>query len=239
MILSIQEYSKDINTLGEDGIIEAIFDQIGAESKYYVEFGIIDGFGDNTKVLKEQKGWTGLWMDWNEDTPVWEVNKAGRPNGVQLGTRKKSPDVKIHIVTAENINSLFQTYGVPQSFDFLVIDIDFNDFYLWQALTYRPRVVMIEYNACYPPPVSLVIKYEPETITNTDMYFGASFCALVKLGEEKGYTAIGCDPSGSNIFFIRDDLVEGNFAVPEDSSSLYQAPIYKFPPPTTRPMLEY
>ncbi len=239
MLSSIQDFSEGINTLGEDGIIEAIFKQIGTENKYYVEFGIIDGFGDNTRILKEEKGWSGLWMDWKDVTPIWQLNKHGRPNGVQLGERKKSPDVKIHVVTAENINSLFETYNVPYYFDLLVIDVDFNDFYLWQALTYEPRVVMIEYNACYPPPVSIVIKYEPETITNTDMYFGASFCALVKLGKEKGYTAIGCDPSGSNIFFIRDDLVEGNFTVPENSSSLYQAPIYIFPPPTSRPMLEY
>ncbi|KKM91510.1 hypothetical protein LCGC14_1227760 [marine sediment metagenome] len=240
MIKNIQDFSEGINTLGEDGIIEAIFKQIGTESKYYVEFGITDGWGDNTRVLKEKENWNGLWMDWNKITPVFEVNKQGMPNGIQIGERDKSPDVKIHTITAENINSLFQKYEVPKSFDLLVIDVDFNDFYLWKALIdYEPRVVMIEYNACYPPPVSIVIKYEPETIANTDMYFGASFCAMVKLGKEKGYTAIGCDLSGSNIFFIRDDLVEGNFTVPENSSSLYQAPIYIFPPPTSRPMLEY
>ncbi len=56
-------------------------------------------------------------------------------------------------------------------------------------------------------------------------YFGASLLALVKLGKLKGYTLIGCEKRGMNAFFIRDDLVKGNFAV-KDIKELYKPPRY-------------
>ena len=49
-------------------------------------------------------------------------------------------------VTAENINRIFEKYSVPFQFDLLSIDIDYNDFYLWNALDakYTPFVVVID-----------------------------------------------------------------------------------------------
>ena len=46
-------------------------------------------------------------------------------------------------VTPDNI---FQLMG-EEEYDLLIIDIDGNDYYIWEAVQSRPRVVMIEYNA--------------------------------------------------------------------------------------------
>ena len=37
-------------------------------------------------------------------------------------------------------------------------------------------------------------------------FFGASYKALKKLGQDKGYSLLGSNSSGNNLFFIRNDL---------------------------------
>ncbi len=63
---------KVYSQLEEDGIIEAIYECIGEETKYFVEFGVQDGSECTTRYLREQKNWTGLMMDGGFDKP--EIN---------------------------------------------------------------------------------------------------------------------------------------------------------------------
>jgi hypothetical protein len=194
------------------GIIENIFNQIGTTNKYYVEFGFtdVDELYDNTTFLKRHHGWNGLWMDVSPNT---KYNK------------KKNPAVKIHKITAENINDLFELYNVPEIFDLLIIDVDFNDLWIWKALNekYKPRMLMIEYNLFVPPGESKVVAYDPDfVITTYDQYFGGSFDALLKLSKEKNYQLIGC--SDANMLFVPNDLVDGNFIIPDDIYTLYIPP---------------
>lgn len=178
---------------GEDGIIRTIFDKIGTTNKYCVEFGVEDGSECNTRYLIEKYGWEYLHMDCREGLP---------------------DSIKKEIVTAENINSLFNKYNVPPEFDLISIDVDSNDYWLWKGLKgYSPRVVVIEYNASIPPTESRTIKYDVDMHGDGTNYFGASLLALVKLGKKKGYTLVGCDNRGINAFFVRDDLIGNNFVV--------------------------
>ena len=93
---------------GEDGIIAAIFAVIGTTDRYFVEFGVEDGAVCNTALLLRQ-GWKGLQMD----------SRDGN-----------LPRIKREFVSAENISTLFDKYGVPNVFDLLSIDIDGNDFWV-------------------------------------------------------------------------------------------------------------
>lgn len=178
---------------GEDGIIEAIFAVIGVTNRFFVEFGVEDGAVCNTRRLREL-GWAGLQMD-------------PRENG--------GPGVRREFVTAENVESLFKKYGVPREFDLLSIDIDGNDYWAWKAITsYRPRAVVIEYNATIPPPESRTIAYDSAFRWDGTDYFGASLAALERLGRSKGYRLVACDSRGVNAFFVDAALAEGRFAPP-------------------------
>ena len=186
-----REYSQN----GEDGIIAAIFAKIATTNEYCVEFGVEDGLQCNCRYLLQKKGWTGLLMDggrWPEE------------NGVEQ-----------EFITAENIEPLFQKYGVPPEFDLLSIDIDGNDYWVWKAIThFRPRVVIMEYNANKGPDASVTIPYDPAFLWDKTDYQGASLRALEKLGQEKGYTLVATDRNGVNAFFVLTALVAGNFAPP-------------------------
>jgi len=113
---------------GEDGVIQAILQEIGETNRVAVEFGALDAETDNTLLLKKL---------------AWQVYQI---NGEQF-----TPSIHKAWMTAENCNEVFAELGVPEEFDVLSIDVDFNDYYIWEALTYRPRLLVIEHNASVPP----------------------------------------------------------------------------------------
>jgi tetratricopeptide (TPR) repeat protein len=181
---------------GEDGVIEVIFAAIGVTNRYFVEFGVDDATECNTACLLQQ-GWTGLMMD---------------GEGI---SRNPLASVEREYITAENINELLAKYHVPRDFDFLSIDIDGNDYWVWKAIAHRPRVVAIEYNASVPPELRRVIPYDPHFRWSGSDYFGASLGALAELGNRKGYELVYCERAGVNAFFIaRSQLPAGYTARP-------------------------
>jgi hypothetical protein len=96
---------------------------------------------------------------------------------------------------------------VPTEPDVLSIDVDGNDYSIWQALTtYSPRIVVIEYNARWPLLERWVQPYDPERVWQGTDNYGASLGALRSLGEEKGYHFVHTELTGNNAFFIRADL---------------------------------
>lgn len=183
---------------GEDGIIEEIFRRVGAETRQFVEFGVESGAECNCARLALEEGWGGLFL---EADPDHFERLAGRYRG-HGGVRCARS-----LVTSANIERLLEENGVPRAFDLLSIDIDGNDYWVWKAIrAWRPRVVVIEYNAAYPPPRRWVMKEDPDYRWDGTTYYGASLASLTALGREKGYALVGTNSSGVNAFFVRAEL---------------------------------
>ena len=126
-------------------------------------------------------------------------------------------------INAENIQSLFDKANTPIEPDLLSIDIDYNDYYVWDAITkYKPRVVIIEYNSIFRPDTHFVVKYNPNRMWDKTSHYGASLLALEQLGRQKGYCLVGCVFSGSNAFFVREDLVGEQFESPFTAENHYE-----------------
>jgi hypothetical protein len=114
---------------------------------------------------------------------------------------------------------------VPETFDFLSLDVDQNTYYVWEGLAaFRPRVAVIEYNAAIPPAVDWKVRYAPGRAWNGSPNFGASLKALERLGARMGYCLVGCDFNGVNAFFVRSDLADGNFLAPFTAENHYEPP---------------
>ena len=212
--IDLQPYEKKIfSQNGEDGITIKLLELIGYTNKYFVEFGTADGFECNTKVLWQNFGFKGLLMDGSNANDT--IN------------------LKQEFITAENINNLFYKYNVPKEFDVLSIDIDFNDFYVWNALkNYSPRIVIIEYNAVHLPHEDKVVVYDSTHMWDLCDYFGASILAYRKLGNLKGYTLVYADNNGVNLFFVRSDILKRKrlvFKDQDDEIALYKPARYTFP----------
>ena len=193
--MNLNQYQKCIySQYGQDGILEKIFDVIGTTNKYFVEFGSSGndiGMGNTPNLRK--KGFDGLLMDGSEHPYNNVIND-------------KKYEVKIEFITASNINQLFEKYNVPREFDFLSIDIDGQDFHVWNKLNnYSPRVVCIE--ICYHIELGndKVMMLDDNWVWKGDHLYGSSLTALKNLGNKKGYSLVAtcyCDA-----IFIRDDLI--------------------------------
>lgn len=206
--------------VGDDGIIEEIFKRIGVTNQYFIEFGVEDGTETNSTYLL-YKGWKGLWMDGSEANI-----KAIHQHCSKAIARGDLKAIQAFI-TAENIEFLFQQAGVPTEPDLLSIDIDRNDLYVWKAINqYKPRVVIVEYNAVFRPGCEFVVDYDAAAMWDGSSNTGASLDAFCKLGESKGYKLVGCCFAGVNAYFVRKDLISSHFTGPFTAENHYEPPRY-------------
>ncbi|MCX7899500.1 MAG: hypothetical protein N2444_05375 [Methylocystis sp.] len=204
----------------EDGIIAEIFNRIGIHSRSFVEFGVESGVECNSLWLLMQ-GWSGLWI---------EANNAYYNNICSTHRHwieSQNLYIENHLITAENINKIIGTRYRQCEIDLLSIDIDYNDYWVWNAIDIvSPRLVVIEYNATWAPPVSITVPYSPYRTWAGTNYFGASLSALAKLGKRKGYELVGCCLAGANAFFVRKDLIGGKFLNPGSPEEHYEPARY-------------
>lgn len=214
-VATINEFEKKVYSQnGEDGIIEALFSWIGVIDKFYVEFGVGSGAECNSRLLRSQ-GWKGLQFDADHEDAEGGLYKR--------------------LITVKNIDRVFRNFEVPRVLDFLSIDVDGLDFYLWKALRYsKPRVVVIEFNGSIPPEEDKVVPYNPKFSWDGTNYFGASILAMLRLGRHIGYSLVGSDLNGVNLFFVADEeivklpeqvILEANLA-----SVLYNPLVYGLVP---------
>ena len=104
------------------------------------------------------------------------------------------------------------------------IDIDGNDYWVWKQIScISPRVVMIEYNAKFPPTFEWVKRYDKGHVWKGDDDFGASLKSLELLGHELGYQLVGTSITGVNAFFVKRDIAKGLFPEPATAENLYQS----------------
>lgn len=168
---------------GEDRQAVRIFRAIGATNRVAVEFGAADGRRKSNTGYFRDHGWTVHLFDVEPLDPV--VQQAD--------------------ITAENINAVFVAAGIPRDFDLLSIDIDGNDLWVWKALRFVPRVVIIEFNPRWGPRKSRTVPYDPDRRWDGTNYYGASVLALKRVGVEKGYDLVGA--TKSNLIFVRAGLL--------------------------------
>jgi hypothetical protein len=206
---------------GEDGVIEKVAECLSIESGTFFEFGIgpawtrpIEEGLEGNFVLQAERGWHGVFLDGNEYPPQYGVQKE--------------------FVTPLNINRIYGKYGLPDDLDFLSIDVDGQEFWLWMTLLHRPKVVITEYNGGLPMEDSKTIQFNVDHVWDGTVYHGASLLALSKLGADKGYKLIWSN--GVNAMFIQNELITNpeDFEFPNIFSSFKP----HAPDPQQRPWVE-
>jgi hypothetical protein len=209
---------KVFSQFGEDGIIDWIVEkaQIPSHLHTFVEFGVESYSESNTRFLLQNRNWSGCVLD-------------GDPSNIEL-LRKRDAKLFWHhnlvalsaFISRENINDLLTSAGICGEIGLLSIDIDGNDYWVWEAITaVRPIICACEYNAVFGDVWPLAIPYKEDFVRNRreyhNLYFGASIIALQCLAKSKGYQFLGTTSEGVNAFFIREDYAhhfDGLIATP-------------------------
>ena len=192
---------------GEDGILLYLFSRIGATNRSFVEFGLGRGVECNSFNLLLNWAWRGVLIE--ADAEVVALARAEYDRHL---VARSGDAVIVHArIARENVNAVLLEHAHDREPDLLSIDIDGNDYWVWERLTaLTPRVVVIEYNAALGPERSLTVTYDPQfgrwAKHRSGFYHGASLKALERLGRQKGYLLVGCDSSGVNAFFVRRDV---------------------------------
>ena len=202
---------------GEDGILTEIFNRIGVTDKTFIEVGVENGLETNTTFLL-LKGWSGTWVEGNGNS----VSFIKKHFAVPL--RDGQLSVEEEIVSRENAVSLLTRLHISSAPDLLSIDIDRNTYYVLDAIlkSFRPRVIVAEYNALIPPDVDWKVAYAPTLHWNRTSYFGASLKAYELLCRQFDYSLVGCDLCGINAFFVRADICDNKFESPYTAENHFE-----------------
>ena len=114
-------------------------------------------------------------------------------------------------IDRDNINTLLRENGITGDIGLLSIDIDGNDYWIWEAIDcISPRIVICEYDSLLGPDRKVTTPYDPAfdriTAHYSFLYGGASLAALDHLARRKGYALVGSNSAGNNAFFVREDV---------------------------------
>lgn len=197
----------------EDGKILYLLAVIGINNNTFIDIGADDGLNSNCANLALNFGFHGLFIDANSrsiDRGRYFYARYPNPYGYK-------PVFVESKVTRENINTSISQQGYSGEIDIMSIDIDGNDYWIWDALTVvQPRIVVIETHIIYGTK-DIVAPYDPAYVYpgKHPQYHGASPVAMVKLGKKKGYRLVGANALGFNFIFLRNDL--GTDVIPEVS----------------------
>ncbi len=189
---------------GEDGIIQYLLNRVAIERPVFVEFGVENYTESNTRFLLTNNQWSGLVIDGSAENIDYI-----RRDPIYWAANLKAEHA---FVTKDNINEVLSKNGIVGDIGLLSVDIDGNDYWVWQAIdTISPRIVICEYNSHFGPTAEVTTPYDSGFVRDTahfsKIYYGASIGALCSLGVRKGYSLVASNSAGNNAFFVRNDLI--------------------------------
>lgn len=193
---------KVFSQFGEDGIIQYLINSINISCKTFIEFGVENYTEANTRFLMMNNNWKGLVID-------------GSMENVEFIKKHEmywKYDLKAvsHFITRENVNNIFLQNGFTDEIGLLSIDIDGNDYWIWESINIiNPIIVIVEYNSLFGCEHAVTIPYDEgfdrTKVHFSNLYWGASLEALCYLAQFKGYVFVGSNSAGCNAFFVRKD----------------------------------
>jgi hypothetical protein len=183
----LSDYSKNIHSqFGEDGIIEKIFSIAEPSSRVCVEFGAWDGFYLSNTANLWTNGWKGILIEADEKKFVSLKTNVGKYDC-------RCINQFVNYEGSNTLENILVREGITEPIDFLSVDVDGDDYYIFQSLEkIKPRVIACEYNPTIP--IHMDLK------SDKGGNFGCSALTLVQLAERKGYRLISM--TDTNCFFI-------------------------------------
>lgn len=189
----------------EDNLIKNILTRIGIVNKTCVEFGAWDGeYLSNTWHLWHDLGWTALLIEGDKSRYLKLLKNIKHYRNCYV------LNVFVMPVGPNSLDSILSRCEVgnckiPIDLDILSIDVDGEEYRIWETLKiYSPRLVIIEYNPSIPPHI--------EYIQKEGGYSGSSALSLCLLAKSKGYVLVGI--TQTNLFFVKkEDAVKSDIQI--------------------------
>jgi hypothetical protein len=165
---------------GEDGILREIFRMIGTNNRQCFEVGAADGkWFSNTRRLVDE-GWRACLIE--ADPANWPaLDKLDRPN-IDIVHGKAEP------AGDNSLDSILAKCKYEQFPDLGIIDVDGQDYYLWNGmLRIHPRVMVVEYDGTA----------DPNFIPDLNGQGQAGLAAICSIATTKGYFNVATTPTNA------------------------------------------
>jgi hypothetical protein len=190
---NFESYKKNIfSQYGEDGIIAEIFYRLKEVSdKKCCEFGAWDGkYLSNTCNLITNHNYEAILIEADQ-------SKFDQLN-INFPSKKIIKVNKFVNFSGENsLDNILKKNFFNKDFDFLSIDIDGCDYWIFKSLSkFTPKVICIEFNPSIPNKIEFVQE------KNLKIKQGSSAKSIINLGLKKNYFPIAS--TYCNIFLIHN-----------------------------------
>lgn len=203
------QYARSVHSQnGEDGILARLFTLLPppppSTHRWCVDVGAWDGQHlSNTHELFFSSGeeWRGVLLEADTERFAHLEERHKNTGNICLNVTISAASPE----DPQNLCNLLRQDGwpLPKVFDFLCIDIDGADYWVWHDLLaqqiYNAKVVCIEFNPTMPDD----LVYVPP---RGEQRHGASLAALVELAQAHAYTLV--ETTLYNAFFVQYPLYE-------------------------------
>jgi hypothetical protein len=201
----LSEHARNVTSQGgEDGIVEKALSVLPERDGWCVEFGAWDGRHlSNTFHLVDELGYSAVLIEC--DPEKYTELCAYYPHK----QRAVFLNALVGWSGSDGLDSLLRQQPIPHNFDFLSVDVDGNDYHIWNAVAeYRPKLTLIEYNFTIANAVKFAQPASPQCQQ------GTSAASLVELAKKKGYELIAV--TKWNLLFV-DRIYYDLFGIPDNS----------------------
>src|SRR5687767_13968595 len=139
---------------GDDGIIQYLVNKISIPHKTFIEFGVENYTESNTRFLILNNNWTGYVLDGSLENVDYIKN-----DGISWACELHATCA---FITKDNINELIAKVNFEKEVGILSVDIDGNDYWVWQAInTIQPVIVISEFNSLFGNNTNWTVPYDP------------------------------------------------------------------------------
>jgi hypothetical protein len=178
--------------------------------KYCCEFGAWDGIHlSNTARLIKDSGYNAVLIE-GDPKRIIQLKKNFPGNNVTKICSFVEPS------GSSTIDNLLATTSIPTNFDFLSIDIDGMDYYVFESMkTYSPKLICIEINPTVPNAISFIQEKD------SAIKQGASALAVLNLAKTKGYVLVAA--TQCNLFLLQQELLKYVLPAEADLNQVFPA----------------
>ena len=207
---------KVFSQWGEDGILDYLFDLIGATKPRIIEFGVGDFTECNSRFAAEHRNASVYAIDMRDDLvkKVQNLDVFWKNTIFPICDFITPETAKKHQEVAE-----YKFGGI----DLISLDIDGNDYWVLQNLDFsNVQIVVCEYNPLYGSNTACTVErndfFDRTKEHFSWLHYGMSLRAAIDLLSLSELTFIGTNRAGNNAFFIKQEFVKSlDFELPNNN----------------------
>lgn len=183
--MNLSDHRKRIySQFGEEGVVLKLLEMIGEKNRHCVEIGAGDSLHcSNTRHLCET-GWRGLMIE--ADIDKGSIARKHAPEGVTVLTRAVAPG---------QLDTIIRNQDFPETYDFLSLDVDGDEWWHFKDMELAPRIVCVEINPSFD--------FRTQFVQQPGAMLGCSMLAMYLLAKQKHYTPVFYDYP--NLWLVHDD----------------------------------